>query len=147
MSHCTVGRQHRGVKLHQNRKEKALGTAAWVHWHAVCQRWWLGAHYRCPTPDWRAWVMLHLCINHQGDYHSINEKWSNNMLTRCWKTESWTIQRALVLTNWTQWRSNVGMNHKSLPIATNKPHHSATKILIISNMLVGKVFLFLFNVH
>ena len=28
------------------------------------------------------WVMLHLCINHQGDYHSINDKWSNNMLTR-----------------------------------------------------------------
>ena len=32
-------------------------------------------------------VMLHLYVNHQGDYHSINKKWSNNMLTRCWKME------------------------------------------------------------
>lgn len=39
------------------------------------------------------------------------------------------------------------MNRKPLHIATNKPHHSATKILVVSNMLVGKVFPFLFNVH
>ena len=146
MSHCTVDRQHRGFKLHQTEKRKLetllreftdmlsvsdddLGRTTIVK-HQIDVGDVAPVRQpprRLPFHQWEV-VQQHV----------------DKMLG---KTESWTFQRALVLTSWTQWRSNVGMNHKTLPIALNKPHHSATKILVISNMLVRKVFPFLFNVH
>ena len=96
--------------LHLNRKDKAWGTAAWVCWCAVCQWWWLWAQYHCQTLDCRGWY-YHLWVNHQGDYHSSSEKWSNNMLTRWWEMESLHhCMRLLAGGSWSSWQRGNSLN-------------------------------------